>query len=92
LLSDPFKGSLITVTDDATSCQSVNPFGPLAWLPSSPAKQLKGWEQPAHAVPAPAIAKIAMTAVTTTNDKLPLLIDLERMTPPFMWLGGLVSE
>jgi hypothetical protein len=33
-----------------------------------------------------------MTAVTTTNDKLPLLIDLERMTPPFMWLGGLVSE
>ena len=83
-VSLPLAGSSAGVTDDAMSCQSLSAPEPLAWSPSSPAKQLKGWEQAAIAVLVPAIAKIAITAATSNIDKRPLLIGfLERMTPPF---------
>src|SRR3954465_7459442 len=84
LVSEPFAGSSSTPTDAAMSCQSDCPLGPVAWLPSSPAKQLNGSEQAANAVLVPAIANSTTIAVTSNIDKRVLLIGLvERMTPPF---------
>src|SRR4051812_5067772 len=90
LVSDPFAGSSAGVTDPAMSCQSVRPFGPVAWLPSSPAKQLNGSAHAAQALPAQATAKISRNAETSTIEMLARLIDLvERIYAPFhvAWRG-----